>query len=81
MTQSVKNAGAWCNGEIAYLAWSVGKAKLPEDCVGFMITRIHENQDRPSLCEWSTAATETRRIVTGRGTSISFHACADADHV
>lgn len=33
-------AGAWCNGEVAYLAW---QADAPiEDCLGFMITRVHE---------------------------------------
>jgi phosphatidylserine/phosphatidylglycerophosphate/cardiolipin synthase-like enzyme len=38
----VKRAGAWTNGEIAYLAWSVKAKSLPDDCVGFMLTRIHE---------------------------------------
>lgn len=42
MTKTVKRAGAWSNGEIAYLAWTVGTKKLPKDCVGFMITRVHE---------------------------------------
>lgn len=33
-------AGAWCNGEIAYLAW---EADAPiAECLGFMITRVHE---------------------------------------
>lgn len=34
------SARAWCNGEVAYLSW---KADGPiADCVGFMITRVHE---------------------------------------
>jgi len=33
-------AGAWCNGEVAYLAW---RADAPiAECLGFMITRVHE---------------------------------------
>ena len=36
----IKRAGAWCNGEVAYIAWDVDK-KI-KDCVGFMVTRIHE---------------------------------------
>jgi hypothetical protein len=44
MTNSKKlitKAGAWCNGEVAYLAWRV-EARIP-DCLGFMITRVHES--------------------------------------
>src|SRR5215471_9792789 len=37
----ITKAGAWCNGEVAYLAWSVDK-KI-EGCLGFMITRVHES--------------------------------------
>jgi hypothetical protein len=33
-------ASAWCNGEVAYIAWDV-KAKI-DGCVGFMVTRVHE---------------------------------------
>jgi PLD-like domain len=36
----VTRAGAWCNGEVDYIAWDV-KEKI-ENCVGFMVTRIHE---------------------------------------
>ena len=36
----ISAAGAWCNGEVAYLAWRV-EEKIPE-CLGFMITRVHE---------------------------------------
>jgi hypothetical protein len=36
----ITRAGAWCNGEVAYVAWEV-KEKI-EDCVGFMVTRVHE---------------------------------------
>ena len=36
----VKRAGAWCNGEVAYLAWDV--EKQIKGCVGFMVTRVHE---------------------------------------
>ena len=36
----IKRAGAWCNGEVAYLAWDVDKTI--KDCLGFMVTRVHE---------------------------------------
>jgi phosphatidylserine/phosphatidylglycerophosphate/cardiolipin synthase-like enzyme len=38
--QLVTKAGAWSNGEVAYIAWDV--AKEIEGCLGFMVTRIHE---------------------------------------
>ncbi|WP_413990341.1 phospholipase D-like domain-containing protein [Labrys okinawensis] len=37
---SIIAAGSWCNGDVAYLAWTI-KAPIP-DCLGFMITRVHE---------------------------------------
>jgi hypothetical protein len=39
MTCFITSGGAWCNGEVAYLAW---KAPRIEGCLGFMVTRIHE---------------------------------------
>jgi len=39
MTSHIKKAGAWCNGEVAYLAWQAEKI---DGCLGFMITRVHE---------------------------------------
>jgi len=36
----IKRAGAWCNGEVAYIAWDVEKAI--KGCVGFMVTRVHD---------------------------------------
>jgi hypothetical protein len=39
MTCFIASGGAWCNGEVAYLAW---KALRIEGCLGFMVTRIHE---------------------------------------
>src|SRR5260221_7588706 len=36
----VTRAGAWCNGEVAYIAWDIEK-KI-DGCLGFMITRVHE---------------------------------------
>jgi len=36
----VTKAAAWCNGEVAYLAWDV--AQNIENCLGFMVTRVHE---------------------------------------
>jgi hypothetical protein len=42
MTSFIESAGAWCNGEIAYLAW---KAEQIDGCLGFMITRVHETGD------------------------------------
>jgi hypothetical protein len=38
--QEAIRAGAWCNGEVAYLAWDMANP-LP-DCLGFMVTRVHE---------------------------------------
>jgi hypothetical protein len=38
--QEVTRAGAWCNGEVAYLAWDMANAVT--DCLGFMVTRVHE---------------------------------------
>ena len=38
--QLVSRAGAWSNGEVAYLAWDM--AKKLEGCLGFMVTRVHE---------------------------------------
>src|ERR1700758_1222366 len=38
--QHVTKAGAWCNGEVAFLAWDM--AEKLDDCVGFMVTRVHE---------------------------------------
>lgn len=39
----IKRAGAWCNGEVAYLAWDVEEPI--KGCVGFMVTRVHETGD------------------------------------
>jgi hypothetical protein len=36
----ITRAGAWCNGEVGYIAWDVDE-KI-KDCVGFMVTRVHE---------------------------------------
>jgi hypothetical protein len=36
----ITRAGAWCNDEVAYIAWDV-KEKIP-GCIGFLITRVHE---------------------------------------
>ena len=36
----ITRAGAWGNGEVAYIAWDVEK-KIT-DCLGFMVTRVHE---------------------------------------
>jgi hypothetical protein len=36
----ITRAGAWCNGEVAYIAWEV-KEKI-KNCVGFMVTRVHD---------------------------------------
>jgi len=33
-------ARAWCDGEVAYLAWQADGAIA--DCLGFMVTRVHE---------------------------------------
>jgi hypothetical protein len=39
----VTAAGAWCNGEVAYIAWDI--AAQIDGCIGFMVTRIHESGD------------------------------------
>ena len=39
MMPKIETARAWCNNEVAYLAWKTD-AKIP-DCLGFMITRVH----------------------------------------
>ena len=42
----VTRAGAWCNGEVGYIAWDV-EQKI-DGCVGFMVTRVHETgRDAP----------------------------------
>ena len=43
MSSLITKAGAWCNGEVAYLAWQT--ASKIDDCLGFMITRVHETGD------------------------------------
>jgi len=40
MKSLVEKAGAWSNGEVAYLAWQT--AKKIDGCLGFMVTRVHE---------------------------------------
>jgi phosphatidylserine/phosphatidylglycerophosphate/cardiolipin synthase-like enzyme len=37
----VTKAGAWSNGEVAYIAWDA-VTKI-DDCYGFMVTRVHES--------------------------------------
>jgi phosphatidylserine/phosphatidylglycerophosphate/cardiolipin synthase-like enzyme len=37
----IKRAGAWCNGEVAYIAWDAAEKEI-KGCVGFMVTRVHE---------------------------------------
>src|SRR5215471_9499760 len=39
----ITRAGAWCNGEVAYIAWEVNE--MIKDCVGFMVTRVHVTGD------------------------------------
>ena len=39
----ITRGGAWCNGEVAYIAWDV-TAKI-DGCLGFMVTRVHETGD------------------------------------
>jgi PLD-like domain len=40
MASLISGAGAWCNGEVAYLAWRIDRHI--DGCLGFMITRVHE---------------------------------------
>ncbi|NRP85242.1 hypothetical protein GFPCMMHI_01127 [Ensifer adhaerens] len=37
------SAHAWCNGEVAYVAWAADGPIA--GCIGFMVTRVHETGD------------------------------------
>ena len=40
MASLIVTAGAWGNGEVAFVAWQI--AKSIDGCLGFMVTRVHE---------------------------------------
>src|SRR5579885_2121133 len=66
-------ARAWCNNEVAYLAWKAD-AKIP-DCLGFMITRVHLDDngnvvDRRLLPAWVTFNTQSNPDWVERDTSV-----------
>jgi len=62
-------ANAWCNNEVAYLAWKTdGKI---EDCLGFMITRIHlETGERRMLPTWVAFDTQSNPDWVAQDTSV-----------
>lgn len=65
-------ARAWCNNEVAYLAWKAD-AKIP-DCLGFMITRVHLDDsgnevDRRLLPTWVSFNTQSNPDWVERDTS------------
>ena len=45
---SIKAASAWANGEVGYVVWEVGE-KI-KDCLGFMVTRVHETGADAGAC-------------------------------
>jgi len=66
-------ARAWCNNEVAYLAWKTdGKI---DGCLGFMITRIHldlngHEVERRNLPTWVAFATQSNPKWEEQDTSI-----------
>jgi hypothetical protein len=66
-------ARAWCNNEVAYLAWKTdGKI---DGCLGFMITRIHldlngQEVERRNLPTWVAFATQSNPKWEEQDTSV-----------
>jgi hypothetical protein len=66
-------ARAWCNNEVAYLAWKTDE-KI-KDCLGFMITRIHldaqgNEVERRILPAWAAFKTQSNPDWVERDTSV-----------
>ena len=73
MMPKIETARAWCNNEVAYLAWKTD-AKIP-DCLGFMITRIHLDDDnneveRRILPAWAAFKTQSNPDWNEQDTSV-----------
>ena len=65
----VTEARAFCNNEVAYLAWKTdGKI---EDCLGFMITRINlDTGERRLLPAWVAFDTQSNPDWEAQDTSV-----------
>ena len=65
----VVSAKAWCNNEVAYLAWATdGRI---EGCLGFMVTRIHlDTGERRLLPAWVAFDTQSNRDWEEQDTSV-----------
>jgi len=65
----VTEARAFCNNEVAYLAWKIdGKI---EDCLGFMITRINlDTGERRLLPAWVAFDTQSNPDWEAQDTSV-----------
>ncbi len=66
-------ARAWCNNEVGYLAWKTDE-KI-KDCLGFMITRIHLDEqgnesERRILPAWVAFATQSNPKWAQQDTSV-----------
>jgi phosphatidylserine/phosphatidylglycerophosphate/cardiolipin synthase-like enzyme len=69
----ITEARAWCNNEVAYLAWQTD-ARIP-DCLGFMITRIHLDEhgndpERRILPAWAAFKTQSNPNWEQQDTSV-----------
>lgn len=69
----VVSANAWCNNEVAYLAWRTDEAI--KDCLGFMITRIHlaadgSEAERRILPAWAAFTTQSNPDWEEQDTSV-----------
>jgi len=69
----VVSARAWCNNEVAYLAWRTDEEI--KDCLGFMITRIHLADDgseieRRILPAWAAFNTQSNPDWEEQDTSV-----------
>jgi phosphatidylserine/phosphatidylglycerophosphate/cardiolipin synthase-like enzyme len=69
----IQIARAWCNNEVAYLAWQTG-GKIA-DCLGFMITRLHLDDkdnvvERRILPAWAAFKTQSNPDWNEQDTSV-----------
>lgn len=69
----IVKARAWCNNEVAYLAWEADK-KI-DDCLGFRITRIHldgngKEVERRILPAWAAFKTQSNPKWNMQDTSV-----------
>src|SRR5215510_10746464 len=66
---AIIDARAWCNNEVAYLAWKTD-AKIA-GCLGFMITRIHvDTGERRILPAWVAFDTQSNPKWEEQDTSV-----------